>query len=167
LGPDETIADALAKAEAASLAALRAAMPGLLAGRPAFRPQSIEGTSVFPKRAPADGRLDWNAPAASVHNAIRAQTRPYPGAFAYLRDRKVFAWSSARGPGAASGAATSVPPEAMPEGTPRTPGLVLETGHAGALVACGQGAVRLIDIQFEGEEPAAAGERLAPGDRLA
>jgi methionyl-tRNA formyltransferase len=157
LGPDETIADALAKAETASLAALREALPGLLAGQPRFRPQAPEGVSVFPKRSPADGRLDWNAPAPSVHNAIRAQTRPYPGAFAFLGDRKMIVWSSARE--RASGDQS--------EALAGDPGRVLEAGPGGALVACGQGMVRLKEIQFEGEAPADAGERLAAGDQLA
>lgn len=148
LGPDETIANALAKAETASLAALRQALPALLAGRPLFHSQATEGASVFPKRTPADGRLDWSAADAALHNAIRAQTRPYPGAFAFLRDRKMIIWSSARAEAAGD------------------PGTILEAGPAGALVACGRGALRLTEIQFEGEGPAKAGERLTAGDKL-
>lgn len=35
----------------------------------------------YEKRTPASGKIDWSLSAATIHNFIRAQTAPYPGAF--------------------------------------------------------------------------------------
>lgn len=193
LGADDTIADALAKAESASLRALDLALPDLLAERPRFRPQPAPEPGMgeaayraFPKRNPADGRLDWTAPAEAVYNAIRAQTRPYPGAFAYLGDRKLTVWSAARDRAARAGSSgaresgNDAPPfpvtagRSAGGGPDRTdgsragdPGRVLGLDSDGAWVACGRGAVRLREVQFAGAEPADAALTFAAGDLLA
>lgn len=68
------------------------AMPRLLRGEVAPQPQS--GTpSYFPKRSEADGRIDWEEmDMRAVYDFVRAQTRPYPGAFAPLEGRWVRIW---------------------------------------------------------------------------
>jgi methionyl-tRNA formyltransferase len=56
-------------------------LPRLLAGEVEPIPQH-GAPSWYPKRTPADGRLDWEEMDVwQVYNAVRAQTRPYPGAF--------------------------------------------------------------------------------------
>lgn len=44
----------------------------------------------FPKRAAEDGATNFSQTAEDVYNWIRAQTYPYPGAFAFINDRKIF-----------------------------------------------------------------------------
>lgn len=46
------------------------------------------------KRTPADGHIEFNRPAAEIDRLVRAVTRPYPGAYTYLGDRKVTIWSA-------------------------------------------------------------------------
>lgn len=55
---------------------------GLSAGRftPAEFPRDAE--SWYEKRTPESGHIDWIRSARAVHDFVRAQTRPYPGAFA-------------------------------------------------------------------------------------
>jgi methionyl-tRNA formyltransferase len=49
--------------------------------------------SYYPKRTPADGLIDWeNMDVWSIYNAVRAQTRPYPGAFALIAGQKYWIW---------------------------------------------------------------------------
>jgi methionyl-tRNA formyltransferase len=48
----------------------------------------------WPKRDPHHGLIDWTKSSQEIYNWIRAQTRPYPGAFSYLDDRKVTVWSA-------------------------------------------------------------------------
>ena len=56
-------------------------LPRLLAGDITPVPQRGE-PSYYPKRTPADARLDWEEMDVwQIYNAVRAQTRPYPGAF--------------------------------------------------------------------------------------
>lgn len=59
-------------------------LPRLLAGKVEPRPQVGE-PSYFPKRSEADGEIDWESmDVFAVYDFVRAQTRPYPGAFARL-----------------------------------------------------------------------------------
>lgn len=46
----------------------------------------------FPKRIPEDGEVDWNRDAVEIYNFIRAQSRPYPGAFTKLEDDVLRIW---------------------------------------------------------------------------
>lgn len=53
---------------------------GLCDGSHPLREQQGEPTR-FPNRKPTDGEIDWTQPAAKIHDFIRAQSSPYPGAF--------------------------------------------------------------------------------------
>ena len=44
-------------------------------------PQDHSLATYFPKRTPADGAIDWNWQRERIYNWIRAQAKPYPGAF--------------------------------------------------------------------------------------
>lgn len=56
-------------------------IPKLLAGDYSVVPQ-IGEPSYYPKRTPADGKIDWEKmDVHQIYNFIRAQTKPYPGAF--------------------------------------------------------------------------------------
>jgi methionyl-tRNA formyltransferase len=47
---------------------------------------------VFPQRTPDDGQVDWSWPARRVYDFVRAQTRPYPGAFILVNGERVQVW---------------------------------------------------------------------------
>lgn len=55
-------------------------------------PQDQAQASYFGGRRPDDGEIDWNQNATSVRNMVRAVTRPYPGAFSYLGNRRCIFW---------------------------------------------------------------------------
>lgn len=55
-------------------------------------PQDLSRKSYCGKREPQDGKIDWNNSARRVYNWVRAQTKPYPGAFFYHRKRKYIVW---------------------------------------------------------------------------
>ena len=55
-------------------------------------PQDHKLSSYFGGRRPEDGEIDWKQGAEAVRNLVRAVTRPYPGAFSYLGNRKCFFW---------------------------------------------------------------------------
>ena len=48
----------------------------------------------MPQRSPEDGEINWNWSAQNIYNFIRAQTKPYPGAFTYLKKEKIIIWKS-------------------------------------------------------------------------
>lgn len=44
------------------------------------------------KRTPKDGQIDWNLSAREIYNLIRAVSKPYPGAYTYVKDSKFTIW---------------------------------------------------------------------------
>jgi methionyl-tRNA formyltransferase len=144
LGPDETIADALDKANALALALTRDHLTALVSGVAQLYPQPEEEPSYCGQRHPEDGRIDWRGSAKRVHDFIRAQTHPYPGAYTYLNDEVLRVWRSSVEPRRFYG----------------VPGSVVEVSRSWVVVACGEGAVRLLVVQREGCSESVAPEVL-------
>jgi len=138
----------LAAAEA--LAALR----GLRDGRAVWTPQDESAVVECRKFEKSDGRIDWRLPASELHNRCRA-FQPWPGFFFALDDSTVIKVLRTR-----------------PEEGGGFPGEVLEAGAEGLRVACGEGALRLLELQPPGKKPMSAGDflngcRVEAGRRLA
>lgn len=57
-----------------------------------YKKQNICEVRYLPKRTPEDGEIDWNRTNIEIYNFIRALTKPYPGAFSYLNNKKVLIW---------------------------------------------------------------------------
>ncbi len=55
-------------------------------------PQDARKASYFPPRKPEDGGINWDSPASGIYNFIRALTKPYPGAFSFIDNSKVYIW---------------------------------------------------------------------------
>jgi methionyl-tRNA formyltransferase len=135
IGPDETageLHDALATKGAALMVE---ALAELERGRLDCKPQPDEGVTYAQKLDPAEARIDWSRPAPEVHDMIRGLS-PHPGAWFEIgmngkRDR-VKALRSALAE--VSGA----------------PGALLDEHLT---VACGEGAVRLTQVQRAGRRP--------------
>jgi methionyl-tRNA formyltransferase len=51
--------------------------------------QNEEEATMFGKRTPEDGLIDWNWQKERIRNWVRAQAYPYPGAFTYYDKQKV------------------------------------------------------------------------------
>ncbi len=116
-------------------------------------PQDEAQASYVCPRTPEDGRIDWRRCALEIHNLIRALTRPYPGAFAYLGRRKVLVWE-----------ADVVATEDRYMG--RIPGRVIGIDAGGGVqVLTGRGIIRVKEIQLEGE-PAQGAEDLIRSIRV-
>ena len=52
-------------------------------------PQNHSKATYFGKRTPDDGNINWNWQKERINNWVRAQAKPYPGAFTYLNDKKI------------------------------------------------------------------------------
>ena len=150
IGPEMTageLHDALA-AKGAHL--MVEAFAALERGRLDCKPQPSEGVTYAEKIEPAETRIDWSRPAREVHNHIRGLS-PHPGAWFELElNGKVERVRALR--------ATLAPAEAPP-------GIVLDDRLT---IACGDGAVRLTQVQRAGKRPMSAedflrGVQLAPG----
>ena len=56
--------------------------------------QTGKDAPSMPKRTPDDGIIDWSKSSLELFNWVRALTSPYPGAFTYLRGKKLFIWDA-------------------------------------------------------------------------
>lgn len=82
------------KATQASVQMLRQYLPQIANGTAPRIPQDHSQATYFPLRKPEDGLIDWSWDAKRIRNFIRAQTKPYPGAFTYIKNKKVIIWDA-------------------------------------------------------------------------
>jgi methionyl-tRNA formyltransferase len=116
------------------------------------KPQGSEGVSYAAKIRKEDTVLDWRKSAEMLFRQVRAFS-PTPGARARLRDMEIKIL------GCSTTAERGIP------------GTVLEAGPDGLLVGCGDGALRVTQLQRSGGRRMTAAEflrgvRLAAGDRF-
>ena len=120
------------------------ALKALPTGTMLPRPQPEEGVSYAKKVEKDEASIDWNLPAAMLERRLRAFD-PFPGASSTLGGEVVKCWRArvveARG----------------------APGEVLRAGAEGILVACGDGALELTQLQRAGGRRLGAAEFLQRG----
>ncbi len=69
-------------------------LPNIISGDYNVIPQSGI-PSYFDKRTENDGEINWEEKDVyEIHNLIRATTKPYPGAFGKIKDKKIRIWKS-------------------------------------------------------------------------
>lgn len=51
--------------------------------------QDISKATYFGKRTPDDGEINWDWQKERIRNWVRAQAKPYPGAFTFIGDKKI------------------------------------------------------------------------------
>lgn len=132
-------------------------IPDWIAGRITPRPQPATGATYARKITKDDGLMDWTQPARVLWNRVRGFT-PWPGAFTHQpgegQPRLLKIWSAQ-----------------VDESLSGPPGEILRADRDGLLIACGQHALRVLELQREGgrrltAQDFLAGNPLHPGDRL-
>jgi methionyl-tRNA formyltransferase len=116
--------------------------------------QPADGVTYAPKIEKSEATIDWTASAAAIDRQVRAFD-PAPGAACVLEGLPVKVWKAE--------------PAAVAAHAP--PGTILEAGGDGIVVACGNGLIRISELQPAGGRrmPAAAfiaGRKLLPGARF-
>jgi methionyl-tRNA formyltransferase len=96
-------------------------------------PQPDQGATYAEKIAKHEAALDWRRPADALARQVRAFD-PFPGAFGTLDGVAVKIWAAG-----VSGAAPVA-----------EPGTIVEVSTDGVVVACGEGALRLTQLQKPG-----------------
>lgn len=92
---EDDIAAVIQKSLTASVQLVQKYIPKLETGNAPRRPQDHTQATIYPQRKPEDGLLNWATKSAlQAYNWVRAQSRPYPGAYTYLGDRKVTLWKA-------------------------------------------------------------------------
>lgn len=140
IGPNETAGSLHDRLARHGAGLMDQALIGLEKGLLSFAPQAADGVTYAAKIGKAEARIDFSRPAREVHNLIRGLS-PFPGAWfeagpVERRERiKVLRSSLAEGTG--------------------TPGEVLSDD---LVIACGEGAVRFVEVQRAGKKPVLATE---------
>ena len=133
IGPDTTAGELHDRMMLVGADLMGRALAALERGSLTFTPQSEEGVTYASKIDKAETRIDWSRPAAEVHNHIRGLS-PFPGAWFELDlgagPVRVKALRSTRADGQGA------------------PGAILDDRLT---IACGDGAVRLTEVQREGK----------------
>jgi methionyl-tRNA formyltransferase len=111
--------------------------------RPAPRPQPAEGVTYARKLDKAEARLDWAEPGEVLERRVRAFT-PWPVCEAVVDGERLRVH-----------AARYVPLQHR-----HAPGSVLAATRAGLDIACGEGALRLLQVQRDGGRPIAIADYL-------
>ena len=142
IGPDETAGELHDRLMHAGARLMVEALRKLEAGDLPLTSQVPEGATYARKIDKAETRIDWNLPASEVHNRVRGLS-PFPGAWCEIelggrRERlKILRTTIGKGSGPA--------------------GAVLNDRLN---VGCGEGAVRLVELQRAGGKPVKADEFL-------
>jgi methionyl-tRNA formyltransferase len=152
--PDETAGELHDRLAALGPPCLLEALEGLEAGSLTPRTQDHAEATYAPMLSKEDGRLDWSEPAERVVNRVRGVT-PWPGATTSLGGEPIKVWRASASSAEASG----------------RPGEVVAVGEDGLTVACGRGALRIVELQVAGRRRMAAasflrGYPVAPGTIL-
>jgi methionyl-tRNA formyltransferase len=148
-----TLHDKLAAAGASAIVAVleRLEREGAIHGVP----QPAEGATYAAKLTRADAAVDWRGSAAAIDRQVRALD-PVPGAFTGRGGEPVKLW---------------VAEPAAAVARQSDPGEVLAADADGVVVACGEGALRIAELQPAGGRRMSAaafvaGRRIAVGQRF-
>jgi methionyl-tRNA formyltransferase len=139
IGADTTAGDLHDQLKRIGADLMARAIAALERGALQFKPQPPQGATYAKKIAKSETKIDWSRPAAEVHNHIRGLS-PFPGA-----------WFEAGG-----GLRVKVLRSTLADVHGR-PGEVLDDALT---VACGEAAVRLLELQRAGAKPMSADEFL-------
>lgn len=124
-----------------------------LAGKIKPVPQAGEITYA-PKLKKEEGRIDWNLSSRTIFNKMRGFC-PWPGIYTFWEKRLIKIWGA-------------LPLE---ENSGEKPGTVVKTDNEGIYVQCGEGILKIIELQMEGKRRMNAdaflrGNRLLRGNIL-
>jgi methionyl-tRNA formyltransferase len=133
--PDMTAGELHDRLAAIGADLMARALAALSRGGLGFTPQPDAGVTYAKKITNEDSRIDWAAEAGAVHDLVRGLS-PFPGAFTAI--------DLGKGP-----ERLKVLRTVRVDGTGE-PGTAFDDGLA---VACGSGAVRLLEVQRAGSKP--------------
>lgn len=141
IAPEDTSGTLMQTLANAGAALLIDTLDDMKAGTLNPLPQDPTLATPAPKIKPEEGRIDWTRPAREIANLVRG-LNPAPGAYTTFRGKRLKVWRAS--------------PAAGPE--PAQPGTVLPADPDTLVVATGDGALALLEVQLEG------GKRLATAD---
>jgi methionyl-tRNA formyltransferase len=131
IAPDETATTLFGKISNAHVALIRECVPKLRLGTAPRFPQDEQRASTWPKRRPVDGIIDWETRAPYLYDWVRAQTRPYPGAFTWFGTDRIVVWRA----------------RTVDVHIDAPAGMIVSERPEGMIVACGEGGLLLEEVE--------------------
>lgn len=148
IADEDTVADILVKTESLATKLFKNNLPLIFKNKESKVPQDHNAATYYSMRKPEDGRINWHSSSVEIYNFIRAQTHPYPGAFCYVGNKKMYLWKS----------------RVAPQEYHGIPGLVVKVSDTYVVVVCGKGAICLYKVQIENSKEETAGNVLKYGE---
>jgi methionyl-tRNA formyltransferase len=145
IGENETGGELFERLSALSGQLLRDELPRFVRGELTPEPQASEGVTHARMIEKTDGVLDFSQPAQAVHDRARG-FYPWPGAFSSLDGKRLKVHRTRL---------------VARTGKLGVPGQVLAVAADGIVVACGEGALRLEELQLDGKKRVSAQAFLA------
>ena len=131
VGQEVSVGEVMATIEDKAVAEVPAIWKKIVDGTVALSKQDAAHATYCGQRTPEDGCINWNVEARSVHNFIRAQMHPYPGAFSTVSKQKITFGRTAIDPRTYLG----------------TPGQIVERMPDFVVITCGNStAIRVYEI---------------------
>lgn len=132
LHPDDDYGTLEARLAQRAASLLLDGLKRLQAGTLTRTPQDHPAATYAPLITPEDAHIRWEEPAERCRNRIRAFS-PKPGAFTYWRGKRLKLWKA----------------EVAPRTEDAPPGVIIACTPDDMRIACGEGALRLLEVQLE------------------
>jgi methionyl-tRNA formyltransferase len=88
----DNINDVLLKIESQTIKNFKLYYLDIIKGKKSPTPQPNITESYCAQRIPGDGLVDWKKSSIEISNFIRAQSKPYPGAYSFYKEQKLIFW---------------------------------------------------------------------------
>jgi methionyl-tRNA formyltransferase len=133
---DRNVGQILVEIQDKLLLAIPKAWRSILNGSAITREQAHERATYCSQRTQEDGLINWDNTALAIHNFVRAQTPPYPGAFTIVDEMRVQIDES----------------RVLPHPYHGTPGQIIRRTLESVVIACGaKSALEILACSMHGE----------------
>jgi methionyl-tRNA formyltransferase len=130
---NENVIDIYSKATLSSIKLLEKNWNDIHLMHPNAISQNENSVTLNQRRSPKDGLINWNWNSYQCYNWIRALTKPYPGAFTFWKNQKIYLWGSK-----------------ISQIHSSTPGQILQTGKQ-IIISTGKESIEITSLQVEDE----------------
>ncbi len=108
---------------------------GVISGEVKRVPQDHSIATYAPMVERDDGKIDWSDSAQEIHNLVRG-TNPFPVSFGFLYGERIKIWKTC-----------ILKQTLFKNDKPAVPGTIIDVSKAGIDVMCGNGVIRILELQ--------------------
>lgn len=94
--PDDTINTLYKRIQKLGLDLITEYVPKIILGNHKLITQDESKRRIMKQRSPEDGLIDWSNDVNYIDRFVRAQTKPYPGAYCFLENSRLTIWKGSK-----------------------------------------------------------------------